>query len=843
MALAIQPIGVSVRAQPAPQPQAPPPSPQPPNASPAPPAAAAPPQPSPTPPGASSPDAFTVGDIRVEGLQRISEGTVFNYLPVNIGDHLDEQRIGEALRALYATGFFRDVELRRDGNTLLVVVVERPSIAKFEVKGNKDIKTEDLTKSLRNVGLAQGKTFDRSVLDEVKQYLTDQYFSRGKYAVRVDTKVTDLPGNKVDVLVDIKEGKRAKIEMINLVGDTKFKENDVLNTFELKTPNWLSWYKQDDRYSRESLTGDLEKLRSYYMDRGYANFQIESTQVTIAPEKDDMFITINVNEGDVFKVSEIKLAGTMVVPEEQLRRLLLIHPGDIFSRKLVTSSQELMSYRLGADGYAFSKIDPVPTPDNDKKTVSLTFFIEPGNRVYVRHINFNNTTAINDETLRREMRQLEGGWLSNSAIERSKERIQRLPYVEKVEFETKPVPGSADLVDVDYNIKEGLPGQFGGGIGYSEAQKFSLNGNFVHSNFMGTGDRIALEVNAGKYSKTYTFASTDPYMTIDGVARTTSLTFRDITQFVAAASKFSTKQLTLAESFSYPITEYQYLSIGVSANKNELVVSQGYSSQQAISWVQHNGSTFTRYLDDTNGDGIINSLDSPYTVYGTDFYSYEVSGGWNLDTRNRALFADRGMHQAVSGRMALPFSDVRYFATNFQFLQYIPLWGKWLLSYNASIDYAQSMGKTTFLPPYLNYYAGGPDSVRGYRESTLGPRDNIGIGNPFGGNFRVISRFELLFPVPDKWKSAARVSWFYDMGNVFYTGNKVHFLGEDDITPVDYHFAYDRLKRSTGIAVQWLAPLGLFRFSYGIPLNAYPGDTVRFNDETERFQFSIGQAF
>ena len=321
------------------------------------------------------------------------------------------------------------------------------------------------------------------------------------------------------------------------------------------------------------------------------------------------------------------------------------------------------------------------------------------------------------------------------------------------------------------------------------------------------------------------------------------MTFRDVTQFVASASKFSTKQLTLAETFSYPITEYQYLSAGVSANKNELVVSQGYSSQQAINWVQHNGNTFTRYLDDTNGDGIIDSTDNPYTVYGSDFYSYEFSGGWNLDTRNRALFADRGMHLALSGRYALPFSDVRYYATNLQFLQYIPLWRKWLLSYNASVDYASALGKTTFLPPYLNYFAGGPDSVRGYRESTLGPRDNIGIGNPFGGNFRVISRFELLFPVPDKWKSAARVSWFYDMGNVFYTGNKVKFLGEDDITPVDYHFAYDKLKRSTGIAVQWLAPLGLFRFSYGIPLNAYPGDTVRFNDETERFQFSIGQAF
>ncbi len=791
----------------------------------------------------SAEDTFTVGDIRIEGLQRISEGTVFNYLPVNIGDHLDGQRVGEAMRALYATGFFRDVELRRDGNVLLVVVVERPSIAKFEIKGNKDIKTEDLQKSLRNVGLATGKTFDRSVLDEVKQYLTDQYFSRGKYAVRVDTKITELPGNKVDVVVDIKEGKRAKIEQINLVGNTKFKEKDVLNTFELKTPNWLSWYKQDDRYSRESLQGDLEKLRSYYMDRGYANFQIESTQVTIAPEKDDMYITVNVNEGDVFKVSEIKIAGTMVVPEAQLRHLLLIQPGDIFSRKAVTGSQELMSYRLGADGYAFAKIDPVPTPDNAKKTVSLTFFIEPGNRVYVRHINFNNTTAINDETLRREMRQLEGGWLSNSAIERSKERLQRLPYVEKVEFETKPVPGSADLVDVDYNIKEGLPGQFGGGIGYSEAQKFSLNGNFVHSDFMGTGDRIAVELNVGYYSKSYVFSHTDPYTTIDNVARTTSFTYRDITQFVAASSAFSTKQLTAAMQWSYPITEYQYLQAGVSANKNTLVVSQGYSAQQAVNWVKSNGKTFERVLSDTNGDGVVNSLDSPYTVYGTDFYTYELTAGWNFDMRNRALFADRGLHLSVSGRYTIPPSEVRYYATNFQYLQYVPIWHKWLLSFNSQVDYASPLGRSTSLPPYLNYFGGGPDSVRGFRESTLGPRDNIGIGNPFGGNLRVVNRLELIFPVPEKWKSSARVSWFYDMGNVFQTGNKVQFLGVDDITPVNYHFSYANLKRSTGVAVQWLAPLGLFRFSYGIPLNSFVGDTVRFGDETERFQFSIGQAF
>jgi len=780
-------------------------------------------------------DSFTVGDIRIEGLQRISEGTVFNYLPVNIGDHLDGPRISEAMRAIYGTGFFRDVELRRDGNTLLVVVKERPSIGKFEIKGNKDIKTEDLQKSLRNVGLATGKPFDRSVLDEVKQYLTDQYFSRGKYTVQVDTKITELPGNTVNVSVDIKEGKRSKIEQINLVGNTRFKEKDVLNTFDLKTPNWLSWYKQDDRYSRESLTGDLEKLRSYYMDRGYANFQIESTQVAISPEKDDMYITVNVDEGDVFTVSEIKLAGTMVVPESQLRALLRIKPGDLFSRKAVTNSQELMSYRLGADGYAFAKIDPVPTPDNDKKTVALTFFIEPGNRVYVRHINFNNVNAINDETLRREMRQLEGGWLSNSAVERSKERLQRLPYIEKVEFETKPVPNSADLVDVDYNIKEGLPGQFGGGIGYSQTQGITLNGNIVHSNFMGTGDRVALEVNAGKYYKAYVFSHTDPYTSIDGVSRTTSLSYRDSSQFVSASSRLSSEQMSAAMSWAYPISEYQSLQVGASANEITLLTTLGYSSLQSVDWVRTNGNTYS-YRDFESA--------AQYYFYGTKFNTYEVSAGWSIDTRNRALFADRGMHTALSGRIALPASDVTYYALNYQFLQYVPLWRKYLMSLHAAVDYGSPLGSTTSLPPYLNYFAGGADSVRGYRDSTLGPKDNINGGHPYGGNLRIVGNLEVLFPMPDKWKNAARVSWFYDVGNVFQTGSKVPFKGADDYSPVEYHFErWSDLKRSTGIAVQWLAPLGLFRFSFGIPLNASPGDYVRYSDSTERFQFSIGQAF
>ena len=781
------------------------------------------------------PHAFTIADIRVEGLQRISEGTVFNYLPVSLGDRLDEQRIGEAMRALYATGLFRDVELRRDGNTLLVVVSERPSIAKVQLKGNKDIKTADLQKSLRKVGLAPGKPFDRSVLDDLTQYLTDKYFSHGKYAVHVDTKITELPGNTVDLTVDIQEGNRAKIEQINIVGNTMFKEQDVLDSLELKTPNLLSWYKQDDRYSRESLTGDLEKLRSYYMDRGCANFQIESTQVAIAPEKDDIYITVNIKEGDVFKISAIKLAGTMVVPEAELRKLLLIKPGDIYSRKAVTSSQELMSYRLGADGYAFAKIDPVPMTDKDTKTVSITFFIEPGNRVYVRRINFNNASSMNDQTLRREMRQLEGGWLSNAAVERSKERLQRLAYIEKVEFQNKPVAGSTDLVDVDFDIKEGMPGQFGGALDYSQTQSFSVKGDVVLNNFLGTGDSIALEGDIGKYNKIFAVSHTDPYTTLDGVARTLSLTYREGTRFVTASSRLSTEQISAASRWDYPVTEYQNLHAGVSVNQANLLTTQGFSSLQAVDWVKMNGNTYY-YRDFEPG--------AQFYYYGTKFDTYEASGGWSFDTLNRALFPDRGLRSVLSGRITLPGSEVDFYTLNSDFLQYVPLWGKYLLSLHGAMDYGAPLGHTTSLPPYLNYFAGGEDSVRGYRDSTLGPRDNINSGDPSGGNLRIVGNVELIFPVPERFRTSVRVSWFFDIGNVFQTGSRVEFKGVDKYTPLQYQFAeWSDLKRSTGIAVEWLAPLGLLRFSFGIPLNASRGTWLNYGDETERFQFSVGRSF
>ncbi len=786
---------------------------------------------------------FIVGDIKVEGLQRISEGTVYNYLPVNIGDNLDLRRQQEAIKALFGTGFFRDIELRRDGNTLVVVVFERPSIESFTITGNKDIKTEDLQRSLRNVGLAQGKTFDRSVLEEVTSYLTDQYYSRGKYAVQVKTDVVEVPGNKVRISIEVVEGKRAKIRQINVVGNTIYEEDDLLKAFELKTPNWLSWYRQDDRYSRESLQGDLEKLRSYYQDRGYANFDIESTQVAIAPEKNDIFVTVNVREGELYTVGEVKIAGKMVVPEAQLKQLLLVQPGQTYSRRLITQTQELMSLRLGQDGYAFAKVDPVPQENEEDNTVNLTFFVDPGNRAYVRRVNFENTSAIDDEVLRREMRQLEGSYLSNALLDRSKERLQRLPYIEEVDFETQPVPGTPDLVDVSFNIKEGLPGQFSGGIGYSESQGAILNGSFVHSNFMGSGERLAVEVAGGQYSKIYSFSHTDPYTNIDGVARTFGLQYRDVTQYVSASSDFSTKTYSATLEFGYPISEFQAVRFGMVAQKSDLITNEFGSAAEAVNWVKNNGNPYTRELVQKSFDPITGEpIDVITTLYGTRFNTFELTMGWSYDTRNRALFATRGTRHSVSASATLPGSDVNYYVLSYEFLKLMPIYRSWTVALASELAYGNALGSdTTALPPFRQFFAGGPETVRGFTESRLGPKDSF--GNPYGGNLKVTGRAELIFPVPDKWRASARVSAFYDIGNVFSQGMGINFLGIDRVTPVDYEFDYNELKQSAGVAVQWLAPLGIFRFSYAFPLNDKKGDGVRYPDETEGFQFTVGSAF
>jgi len=770
-------------------------------------------------------DEFVVRDMRVEGLQRISEGTVFNYLPINIGDRVDDLRIQEAVRALYGQKLFDDIEMRRDGETLIIAVRERPSIEDFTIEGNKDIKTEDLMESLRGVGLARGRTFDRSVLDNVAMFMREQYYDRGKYGVVIDTNVTERPNNTVRIGINVKEGDRARIRQVNIVGNETFTDDEVRSDFELDTANWLSWFRQDDRYAKESLEGDLETLRSFYMDRGFADFRVESTQVAISPNRKDIYVTINIHEGDRYTISDVKLVGEMVVPEGQLRRLVLAKPGDIFNQRLLTSSAELMSFRLGEEGYANAAIEPVPELDYDRKEASVTFFVDPQSRVYVRRINFNGVDQIDDEVLRREMRQTEGAYLSNRLVDRSKIRLQRLPYVEAVDVETNPVSGSPDMVDVDFDITYRMPGQFSGGIGYSEAQKLILNGSIVHTNFLGTGQRVALQANSGRFSTLYNLSHTDPFVTLNGVQRTVSVNFRDITQFTSATSDFSTTSYGASLNYGYPITEFQNVNFGVTYQRSELLSSSN-STLQSQEWVRNNGNPFVEA-----GSGVL--------FLGTEFDTYELVAGWSYDSRNRALFADRGSRHQLFATMTAPGSEVEFWTARYDFTKYQRLFGPWTIRLNMELAYGEALNDTTALPPYKQFFGGGPTSVRGYRESWLGPRDSF--GRPYGGNVLVAGQAELIIPLPDRFASQARASIFYDIGNVFNTG-EVSFTDRLG-SPVSYEPDFDELKTSVGVAVQWLAPLGLFRFSYAFPLNEFKGNDRFFGDEIEAFQFSIGQAF
>ena len=772
---------------------------------------------------------FVVRDMRVEGIGRIAEGTVYNYLPINIGDTVDTVRIEEAMRALYGTGLFSDVEMRRDGNTLVIAVKERPSISSFTISGNKDIKTEDLEDSLRDVGLAAGKTFNRSVLENVKQLLTEQYFSQGKYSVIVDAEVDeDKEDNTVSIAINITEGERARIRQINIVGNTEYDDEELLDAFSLKTPNWLSFYKHDDRYSREALVGDLETLRSYYMDRGYAAFEIVSTQVAISPDRQSVYITINIDEGKPFIVTDIKLAGDLVVPEQQLKALVLAKPGQTFSRRLLTQTSDLISYRLGEEGYAFARVEPVPDIDVDKSEVSVTFYVDPGKRAYVRRISFSGVASTQDQVLRRELRQMEGAFLSNRAVERSEERIRRLPFIEEVKTDTKPVQGTDDLVDVDFEITEGQPGTFGGGVGYSASQGVLFNGNFVHTNFMGTGNRIEADINTSQYVTVYRTLYTNPYITPNGVSRTMSLAYRQVTQFTSGASDFDTKTWILGLEYAYPISEYSRIRFGTTINDVELSAGNG-SSLQARDWVGRNGNPSIKVITLDNGNEVI------FTK--SDFYTYDLLAGWVYDSRNRALFADRGARQSLGLSITGPGSEVQYFTTSFDWVKYFPIRGPWAIKWDGQASYAYPLGDTTATPPYKRYFGGGPDTVRGFREGRLGPKDSL--GNPYGGNLLVASQTELLLPLPEQVSNKSRLSLFYDIGYVFSTDNTPFFEidEEGNIDRLDYDFDVSKLRYSVGLALEWLSPLGVFRFSYGVPLNDES------QDEVENFQFSIGAAF
>jgi outer membrane protein insertion porin family len=770
-------------------------------------------------------ETWVVRDFRVEGAQSLLDGTIYNYLPINIGDTIDAQLIRESIRALYDTEFFQDIEFRRDGDTLVIAVLERPTIAEFTFDGNKDFKDDDLERMLRDTDLAAGKMFDRSMLDELTRFLTDEYFGRGKYAANIDASVEDLPDNRVRVHIEIEEGDRAKIREINIIGNTVFEDDEILGNFELSTGSLFSKFRKDNLYDKQALEGDLETLRSYYMDRGYADFNVTDVQVSISPDKTDIFISISVEEGEVYTIRSVDLAGNLVIPEPALRLYVYPQPGQEFSQRLVTFTEQDITTILGRDGYAFAEVQAIPELDRETKEVDLTVFVEPRNRVYVRRINFNGAENANDEVFRRETRQLEGGILSNELLELSQQRIQRLAYIEEVEFETVEVPGSLDLVDVEFDITEGLPGSMGGNVGYSDSQGIILGGNFVHSNFLGTGNRVQFDLNGGKFYKVYAASYTEPYRNMNGLSRQIAIQYQDITQFSSVTSDFSTKTVSGGMTWGLPISEVQTVQLGFNYQEAELLMSR-FSSEQAQQWVQNNGKPFEVFADSG--------------LFGTKIASVDIVAGWIFDQRNRALFPDLGMRSSFSLQASLPGSDVEYYVAAYNVEKFFRLPGAWRFRINSNINFGDAYGdKTTALPPFRNFFGGGPSNVRGFKENYLGPRDSF--GNPNGGNLMVANQFELVVPTPAKFGASARLAMFVDVGNVFHTGG-VQFYDRLGDT-LDTGFDYDKLKRSFGFGVEWLSPMGLLQFSYAVPMNKDRETDRFFADQTENFQFTIRNAF
>lgn len=771
---------------------------------------------------------WVVTAFRVEGALSIDEGTVYNYLPINLGDTIDPQRASEAMRALYDTEFFQDIELRRDGSTLVIAVLERPRIESFTFEGNKDFKDEDLEKMLEETDMLAGKVFDRSMLEEMTRFLTEEYYSQGKYAAVVEASVEEVPGNRVRVHVDIEEGGRARIREINIVGNTVYSDEELLAQFELQSGGFLTGLRKKDRYAKEALEGDLEALRSYYMDRGYADFRIapDGVQVSISPDKTDIFVSVDIHEGEIYRVSTVDLSLTPeVVPKQQLQAYLLVQPGQPFSQQFVTFSEDAIKQILGSQGYAFAEVTTLPELDEEAHEVALTFFVEPQSRAYVRRVTFTGTDGSNDEVFRREVRQLEGAILTNQLIEVSEERIRRLPYVEEVSYETTPVVGSLDLVDVEFDITEGLPGSMGGSIGYSDAQGVVLGGDFVHSNFLGTGNRVQFNLNGGEYYKVYSMSFTEPYRNMHGISRQIGLQYQDITQFSSVTSDFSTKTLSGGMTWGLPIANNQTVRLGFSYQDAELLMSQ-YSSQQAVSWVVNNGETFEFFPGSS--------------TLGTRIKTLDIVTGYVYERRNRTIFPDQGMRASFNFQFSVPGSDIEYFVTSLNVEKYFQIFGPWRFRINSEINFGDSYGEeTTAMPPYRNFFGGGPNSVRGFKENYLGPRDSL--GNPNGGNLMVLNQFEIIMPSPPKFGTSARMAFFLDVGGVFHTNGVDFFdlLGD----PIDTSFDYDALKRAYGFGVQWLSPMGLLQFSYAVPLNDDRQTDRYFGDQTEGFQFTIGQAF
>jgi outer membrane protein insertion porin family len=743
-------------------------------------------------------EPFVVKDIRVEGLQRTEAGTVFTYLPVKVGETMNDDLAAQAIKSLYSTGFFKDVRIEAESGVLVITVQERSSIAQIDFSGNKSFPTDKMKEGLKQIGIAEGQIFDKSQLDRAEQEIKRQYLSQGKYGATVKAVVSPLERNRVAVRFDIAEGAVSKIRSINIVGNQAYSTDDLRAEFLLTTPNWMSWWNKDDQYSKQKLNADLETLKSFYLNKGYLEFNIDSTQVSISPDKKDIYITVNVTEGEKYTISEVKLAGDTIIPDTEMQQLITLKKGDTFSRENVTQSSKAISDRLSNDGYAFSNVNPVPEINKEQHTAAFTFFVDPGKRVYIRRINIVGNTRTRDEVIRREVRQLESAWYSSEKIDRSKERIVRTDFFSDVNVETPGVPGTTDQVDLNLSVMEKSTGsiQFGAGLSSNEGVVLGITVN--QNNFLGTGNRVSAQINTGKVNTTYSLSYTDPYFTPDGVSRGFDVYRRDVNTSSLNVASYNTSSYGGGVRFGVPLNERDGISFGLAADFTNVDLNTQSPTQ------------YQNFCGNTTG---------------CTSNSIVASAGWAHDTRDSIMFTNNGVLQRLNAEVSLPVLDLYYYKIDYKQSWFKNIYKDFTFMLNGEIGYADSYGKKSY-PFFKNYFLGGVNSVRGYDDGSLGPRDRdsiTGLDYAVGGTKRLLGNAELYTPIPGlKDSRQFRLSAFVDGGNVWGSGSSYNLSD---------------LRYSAGVGVSWLSPFGPLKLVYAKPLNA------KSTDLTQSIQFQLGAQF
>jgi len=780
-------------------------------------------------------EPFTIKDIRVEGIQRTEAGTVFNYLPVRVGDTMDDEKATQAIKALYGTGFFKDVRIEADQDVLVVTLQERAAIADISFNGNKSFPSDKMKEGLKQIGLSEGMIFDRSMLDKAEQEIKRQYLAQGKYGASVKTVVSPMERNRVGIRFDIEEGVVSKIRSINIVGNQAFDKKELLEQFKLTTPDWMSWWNKNDQYSKQKLTADLETLRSFYMNQGYLEFNVDSTQVSITPDKRDIYITVNISEGEKYTVTDVKVTGEMLLPEEEVRKLITVEPGEIFNRQKVTDSSKAINDRLGNEGYAFANVNAVPDVNKDQHTVAFNFFIDPGRRVYVRRINLTGNTRTRDEVLRREMRQLESAWYGADKIERSKQRLERLQFFSDVNVETPAVPGTTDQVDLNINVTEKSTGSvmFGAGLSSAEGVVFGVTVN--QNNFLGTGNRVSAQVNTGKVNTVYSLSYTDPYFTPDGISRGFDVYRRDVdtTRLSGNVGSYSTSSYGTGVRFGVPLNERDSVSAGLTFD----YTSVDLTSSSPIQYRRYCGNS---------------------TSTGCDNNSLLLSLGWAHDTRDNVLFPTKGVYQRISTETGLPGLDLEYYKIEYKHSWYKDISQNVTFMLNGEAGYGDSYGSEAY-PFFKNFYLGGVNNLRGYQTSAVGSRlydTNFNRGYAAGGTKRLIGNAELFFPVPGmKDSKQLRLSTFLDAGSI--AGDYQYCPGTTATggvpicnNPSKVSTSLTDFRYSVGIGVSWFSPFGPIKLVLAKALNAKQEDYDPANpgkpyndDKTQILQFQMGSQF